>query len=62
MMRELDIKSYRTAWFLCMRIREAMSLPKMEKGRLGGSGKVLESDETFVGGKAKTAHARASCL
>ena len=25
-------------------------------GKLGGEGKVLESDETFVGGKAKTAH------
>jgi transposase-like protein len=58
MQRELDIKNYKTAWFLCMRIREAMSLPKMAMGRLGGEGKVLESDETFVGGKAKTAHKR----
>jgi transposase-like protein len=57
MQRELDIKSYKTAWFLCMRVREAMALPKMAPGRLGGKGKVLESDETFVGGKAKTAHA-----
>jgi hypothetical protein len=55
MQRELGLKSYRTAWFLCMRIREAMSLPRMPMGRLGGEGKVLESDETFVGGKAKTA-------
>ena len=56
MQRELDIKNYKTAWFLCMRIREAMALPKMSPGRLGGEGKVLESDETFVGGKAKSAH------
>jgi hypothetical protein len=56
MQRELDIKNYKTAWFLCMRIREAMSLPKMAMGRLGGEGKVLESDETFVGGKKKNVH------
>lgn len=29
MQRELDLGSYRTAWFLNMRIREAMGLPKM---------------------------------
>jgi hypothetical protein len=37
------------------RIRTAMT-PAKSKGPLGGEGKVLESDETFVGGKAKTAH------
>jgi transposase-like protein len=56
MQRELNLGSYRTAWFLTMRIREAMSLPKMSPGRLGGEGKVVESDGTFVGGKAKNAH------
>jgi transposase-like protein len=56
MQRELNLGSYRTAWFMVMRIREAMQLPKMEKGRLGGEGKTLESDETFVGGKKKNAH------
>jgi transposase-like protein len=45
---------YRAAWFMAHRIRTAMT-PK--GGKLGGSGKVLESDETFVGGKAKNAHA-----
>jgi transposase-like protein len=45
---------YRAAWFMAHRIRTAMT-PK--GGRLGGKGKVLESDETFVGGKAKNAHA-----
>ena len=46
--------SYRTAWFLMHRIREAMSPAAATKsGPLGGSGKIVESDETFVGGKAK---------
>ncbi|MFM9849463.1 MAG: IS1595 family transposase [Hyphomicrobiaceae bacterium] len=56
MQRELNLGSYRTAWFLTMRVREAMSLPKIKPGRIGGSGKVVESDETFIGGKAKNVH------
>lgn len=51
--RQLGL-GYRAAWFMAHRIRTAMTPAK--GGRLGGSGKVLESDETFVGGKAKTAH------
>lgn len=59
MQRELALGSYRTAWFLCMRVREAMGLPTMKKGTtgpIGGEGKTVESDETFVGGKAKNVH------
>jgi transposase-like protein len=57
MQRELQLGSYRTAWFLTMRIREAMKLPKAKMGRpIGGEGKALESDETFVGGKKKNVH------
>src|SRR5262245_12111183 len=56
MQRELNLGSYRTAWFVCMRVREAMKLPKMGKGRLGGGGKVLESDETYIGGRKKNVH------
>lgn len=56
MQRELNLGSYRTAWFLTMRIREAMGLPKASPGRIGGEGKVVESDETFVGGKKKNVH------
>jgi transposase-like protein len=41
--------SYKTAWHLCHRIRTAMSEGDMPK--LGGPGKVVEIDETFVGGK-----------
>ena len=50
--------TYRTAWFMMHRIREAMAPAQgtPEAGPIGGSGKVVESDETFVGGKAKNAH------
>lgn len=47
--------TYKTAWFLNHRIREAMGLPK-DAGPIGGEGKTVESDETFVGGKAKNVH------
>jgi transposase-like protein len=47
--------SYKTAWFIGHRIRTAMA-PDAGAAPLGGEGKVLESDETFVGGKAKNAH------
>ena len=52
--RQLGI-GYRAAWFMAHRIRTAMT-PAKDGGKLGGAGKVLESDETFVGGKAKNAH------
>ncbi len=43
--------TYKSAWFMCHRIREAMNPSK--PGPLGGEGKVVESDETMIGGKAK---------
>lgn len=42
--------TYKTAWFMTHRIREAM---KEEGGPLGGSGKAVEIDETFWGGLGK---------
>ena len=45
---------YRAAWFMAHRIRMAMS--PNAKGPIGGAGKVVESDETFVGGKKKNIH------
>ena len=42
--------TYKTAWFLCHRIREAMD---MDTGPLGGGSGVVEADETYVGGKSK---------
>jgi transposase-like protein len=47
--------TYKSAWFLCHRIREAMGEVDQNAngGPLGGEGKVVEADETVVGGKAK---------
>ncbi len=45
----------KTAWFMLHRIREAMKNRSVKK--LGPSGKPVEVDETFVGGKMKNMHA-----
>ena len=50
MKRTLGIGSYRTAWYLCHRIREAMGNDPLEGPTLLG---VIEVDETLVGGKRK---------
>jgi len=42
--------TYKTAWFLCHRIREAMDEANNPHEPLGGPGKTIESDEAFVGG------------
>ena len=44
--------TYKTAWFLAHRVREAMTGGAFS-GPLGGANKVVEVDETYVGGKAK---------
>lgn len=44
--RQLGI-TYKTAWFMAHRIREAMTDPK--RGPLGGEGKTVEADETYYG-------------
>ena len=49
--RTLEVQ-YKTAWFLCHRIREAMRDDK-SIDFLGGANKVVEADETYIGGKAK---------
>jgi transposase-like protein len=43
--------TYESAWFMAHRLRAAMADPKV--GPIGGENKVVEADETFVGGKAK---------
>ncbi|WP_439476003.1 IS1595 family transposase [Brevundimonas sp.] len=45
--RELALGSYRTAWFMAHRIREAMI--DTSDTPLGGEGKVVEADETYYG-------------
>ena len=41
--------TYKTAWFLCHRIREA--LRSGDLAPLGGAGEIVEVDETFIGRK-----------
>jgi len=39
--------TYKTAWFMAHRIREAFATP--DAGPVGGGGKIVEADETFYG-------------
>ena len=44
--RSLGI-TYKSAWFMCQRIREAMAIPNAAP--LGGEGKIVEADEAYHG-------------
>jgi hypothetical protein len=52
--RSLDV-SYKTAWFMMHRLREAMRTGGLDP--LGGTGKVVEADETYHG-NVETPHTR----
>ena len=49
--RFMGFGSYKTAWYMCHRIRAA--LVENDLAQLGG---IVEVDETFVGGKSKNRH------
>lgn len=46
--------TYKTAWFMMHRIREAMK--DTDNTPLGGYGQTVEADETYVGGKLSNKH------
>ena len=45
--------TYKTAWFMAHRIREAMRELYPHHDPMGGEGKVVESDETYIGPQEK---------
>ena len=49
--------TYKSAWFMCHRLREAMAPLKSAFGPMGGEGKTVEADTTFIGGKEHNKHA-----
>jgi hypothetical protein len=50
--RQLEIGSYRSAWFLCHRIRFALKglLPSDDDDKLSGT---VEADKTYIGGRRR---------
>lgn len=46
--------TYKTAWFMAHRIREAMK--PTDEGQLGGEGKFVEADEAYIGGREANKH------
>ena len=48
--------TYKSAWFMAHRIRESMR--DLKPGPLGGENKVVEADETYIGGKARNRKSR----
>ncbi len=54
--RMLNI-TYKSAWFMAHRIREAMT-PAPNAAPLGGTGKIVEADETYLAKSVKTKSAK----
>ncbi len=52
--------TYKTAWYVCHRIREAMQEP--EDYKIGGESKTVEIDETYIGGVKRHVDTRTAQL
>lgn len=48
----------KTAWFMLHRIRKALSEQKFGRGKIGGPGNEIETDEAFIGGKVQNMHTK----
>jgi transposase-like protein len=48
--------TYKSAWFMSHRIREGMAPSTKQSGPLGGRGKIIEADTTYIGGKQANKH------
>jgi transposase-like protein len=48
--------TYKTAWFMTHRLHEAMAPHSELLRQLGGEGKTVEADETFIGGRENNKH------
>ena len=57
-LRRMTGITYKSAWFLLHRIRAALELDDSARGLLGGPGKEVEIDETYVGGKPRPGDGR----
>jgi transposase-like protein len=54
MHRQLGV-TYKTAWFMGHRIRESMRSGPFDASPMGGRGKIVEADETYIGRKKRKA-------
>jgi transposase-like protein len=52
--RDLGV-TQKTAWFMLHRIRKAME-PGLDVPKMGGAGKIVQTDETVIGGDPKNFH------